>query len=66
MSPGCKHGEPPIRGTGGERAANEDHRWPSHLRYKISARCRSLKSMEIPNLPQTMRYKISGAINPLF
>ncbi len=66
MLPGCKHGEPLIRATGVEPAANRAHHQPSYLRYKISARYRPLNLIEIPNLPQSMRYKISGEINPLF
>ena len=66
MSPGCRLGEPPIRGTGGEHAGSEGHHCRSHLRYKISARHKPLKRMKIPNPPQILRYKISGVINLLF
>jgi hypothetical protein len=66
MSRGCSHGERLIRGTGGERAVKGRRRLMCRLRYKISARRRTLKSLKILKACRTMRYKISGAINRLF
>ncbi len=36
------------------------------MRYKISVRRRPLKLLMIQKSCRTLRYKISGAINPLF
>lgn len=66
MSRGCSHGERLIRGTGGDREAKEERRRRCRLRYKISARRRQLKLLNILKACRTLRYKISGATNRLF
>jgi hypothetical protein len=66
MSRGCSHGERLIPGTGGDRVVKGERRRRRRLRYKISARRRLLKSLKILKASRTLRYKISGAINPLF
>lgn len=66
MSRGCSHGERLIPGTGGGRAVKGRRCLRRRLRYKISARRRTLKSLKILKACRTMRYKISGAINRLF
>ena len=61
-----RRGEPTIRGTGGDPKGNGGYRQRLRLRYKISARCKRLKSLMIARTSRPLRYKISCCTNPLF
>lgn len=59
-------GERSIRATGGEPRGNRGCRRMLRLRYKISARCKRLKSLMIARTSRRLRYKISCCTNLLF
>ena len=61
-----RRGERSIRGTGGAPKGNGGYRRRRRLRYKISARCKRLKSLMIVKTCHPLRYKISCCTNPLF
>jgi len=63
---GCGHGERPTRGTGADREDKVRGGWIRGYRYKISACRRWLKWLRIRQTIRNLRYKISGATNPLF
>ncbi len=66
MSRGCRPGERNTRATGDDhgRQAVRDH--SQRLRYKRSAELKRLKSLKIQTKGRELRYKMSGAPNPLF
>ena len=65
-SHGCSLGAWRTRGLGDDRAGNAERRWRRRLRYKISACSKWLKALRIRQSSCNLRYKISGATNPLF
>lgn len=66
MSRGCRLGERNTRAIGDAPQGQAVRGCPQHLRYKRSARPKRLKSLTICRKGPKLRYKMSGAPNPLF
>ena len=66
MLRGYRRGGRRTRGTGDDRDGKS--RWKRRwcLRYKMSAPLKHLKSLRNLKNRRKVRYKMSGAINPLF